>query len=216
MAAMPGFSGPEDDFYEANLTLTRAGRLEKEGDFKGALESSEKAARLLQALKQSSPDWNPSWIASKLENASQIRERVEPLAQKAPEPKKKEDHSLKPGEWRDVTFERAYKAHEQQQLAVRQAPPPRWQPRFPCLLPRHPNGSLPPAGVRRCASSSRRHPSFPDALRNPPGCLRRGRTTAAASASAVEGGRSWAQTPGLHVERDRDEGAVIFLPSKSH
>ena len=27
MAAMPGFSGPEDDFYEANLTLTRAGRL---------------------------------------------------------------------------------------------------------------------------------------------------------------------------------------------
>ena len=89
MAAMPGFSGPEDDFYEANLTLTRAGRLEKEGDFKGALESSEKAARLLQALKQSSPDWNPSWIASKLENASQIRERVEPLAQKAPEPKKK-------------------------------------------------------------------------------------------------------------------------------
>ena len=123
MAAMPGFSGPEDDFYEANLTLTRAGRLEKEGDFKGALESSEKAARLLQALKQSSPDWNPSWIASKLENASQIRERVEPLAQKAPEPKKKEDHSLKLGEWRDVTFERAYKAHEQQQLAVRQAPP---------------------------------------------------------------------------------------------
>lgn len=25
MTAMPGFSGPEDDFYEANLTLTRAG-----------------------------------------------------------------------------------------------------------------------------------------------------------------------------------------------
>ena len=46
MTAMPGFSGPEDDFYEANLTLTRAGRLEKEGDFKGALESSKKAARL--------------------------------------------------------------------------------------------------------------------------------------------------------------------------
>ena len=67
MTAMPGFSGPEDDFYEANLTLTRAGRLEKEGDFKGALESSKKAARLLQALKQSFPDWNPSWIASKLE-----------------------------------------------------------------------------------------------------------------------------------------------------
>ena len=58
MTAMPGFSGPEDDFYEANLTLTRAGRLEKEGDFKGALESSKKAARLLQALKQSFPDWN--------------------------------------------------------------------------------------------------------------------------------------------------------------
>lgn len=89
MTAMPGFSGPEDDFYEANLTLTRAGRLEKEGDFKGALESSKKAARLLQALKQSFPDWNPSWIASKLENASQIRERVELLAQKAPEPKRK-------------------------------------------------------------------------------------------------------------------------------
>ena len=122
MAALPGFSEPGDDFYEANLTLTRAGRLEKEGDFKGALESSKKAARLLQALKQSFPDWNPSWIASKLENASQIRERVELLAQKAPEPKK-EDHSLKPGEWRDVTFERAYKAHEQQQLAVRQVPP---------------------------------------------------------------------------------------------
>ena len=47
---------------------------------------------------------------------------MELLAQKAPEPKK-EDHSLKPGEWRDVTFERAYKAHEQQQLAVRQVPP---------------------------------------------------------------------------------------------
>lgn len=213
MTAMPGFSGPEDDFYEANLTLTRAGRLEKEGDFKGALESSEKAARLLQALKQSSPDWNPSWIASKLENASQIRERVELLAQKAPEPKK-EDHSLKPGEWRDVTFERAYKAHEQQQLAVRQVPPPRWQPRFPCLLPRHPNGSLPPAGVRRCASSSRRHPSFPDALRNLPGCLRRGRTTAAASASAVEGGRLGNKLL-LHVERDRDEGAVTFAFKKS-
>ena len=113
MAALPGFSEPGDDFYEANLTLTRAARLEKEGDFKGALESSEKATRLLQALKQSSPDWNPSWIASKLENASQIRERVEPLAQKAPQ-SRKEDYSLKPGEWRDVTFERAYKAHEQQ------------------------------------------------------------------------------------------------------
>ncbi|WP_418175941.1 hypothetical protein, partial [Akkermansia sp.] len=87
----------------------------------GALESSEKATRLLQALKQSSPDWNPSWIASKLENASQIRERVEPLAQKAPQ-SRKEDYSLKPGEWRDVTFERAYKAHEQQKLAVRQIP----------------------------------------------------------------------------------------------
>ena len=93
-------------------------------------------------------------------------------------------------------------------------PPPRWQPRFPCLLPRHPNGSLPPAGVRRCASSSRRHPSFPDALRNLPGCLRRGRTTAAASASAVEGGRL-GNKPLLHVERDRDEGAVTFAFKKS-
>lgn len=139
LTAMPGISGPEDTFYEANLSLTRAARLEKEGDYKAALESSRQAARLLQSLSQSSPDWNPSWVKGKMENAALIQERVEPLAQKAPA-SKKEDYSLKPGEWRDVTVERAYKAHQQQKLVVRQATAP----------------SPAPAAVREPVSSGRR------------------------------------------------------------
>lgn len=113
LAATTALGGPGDTFYEANLSLTRAARLEKEGDYKAALESGKKAAELLQSLKSSTPEWNPEWVAGKLDAAAQLQQRVEPLAQKAGE-SKKADYSLKPGERRDFTLQRAYKAHEQQ------------------------------------------------------------------------------------------------------
>lgn len=98
-------------------------RLEKEGDYKAALESGKKAAELLQSLKSSTPEWNPEWVAGKLDAAAQLQQRVEPLAQKAGE-SKKADYSLKPGERRDFTLQRAYKAHEQQKLIVGAVPAP--------------------------------------------------------------------------------------------
>ena len=44
LAATTAFGNPGDTFYEANLSLTRAARQEKEGDYKAALESGKKAA----------------------------------------------------------------------------------------------------------------------------------------------------------------------------
>lgn len=124
LLAVPAALGaPEDTFYEANLSLTRAARLEKEGDYKAALESGKKAAELLQALKTSTPEWNPDWVTGKLDAAAQLQQRVEPLAQKA-RGAKKEDYSLKPGEQRDFTLQRAYQAHERQKLAAGAVPVP--------------------------------------------------------------------------------------------
>lgn len=108
---------PNDDFYEANLSLSRATRQEKEGDFKSALESSKKAVQLLQDLKNPTPEWNPEWVDGKLKTATQLQQRIEPLAQKAADIKKA-DYSLKPGEQRDFTLQRAYRAHQQQKLVV--------------------------------------------------------------------------------------------------
>ena len=62
-------------------------------------------------------------MAGKLDAAAQLQQRVEPLAQKAGE-SKKADYSLKPGERRDFTLQRAYKAHEQQKLIVGAVPAP--------------------------------------------------------------------------------------------
>ena len=62
LAATTAFGNPGDTFYEANLSLTRAARQEKEGDYKAALESGKKAAQLLQSLKISEPEWNPEWV----------------------------------------------------------------------------------------------------------------------------------------------------------
>lgn len=101
LAATTAFGNPGDTFYEANLSLTRAARQEKEGDYKAALESGKKAAQLLQSLKISEPEWNPEWVAGKLDAAAQLQRRVEPLAQKAGAPKKA-DYSLRPGEQRDL------------------------------------------------------------------------------------------------------------------
>lgn len=123
LTATTALGDPGDTFYEANLSLTRAARLEKEGDYKAALESGKKAAQLLQTLKTSTPEWNPEWVAGKLDAAAQLQQRVEPLAQKAGEPKKA-DYSLKPGERRDFTLERAYKAHERQKLIAGAVPVP--------------------------------------------------------------------------------------------
>lgn len=123
LAATTALGDPGDTFYEANLSLTRAARLEKEGDYKAALESGKKAAQLLQTLKTSTPEWNPEWVAGKLDAAAQLQQRVEPLAQKAGE-SKKADYSLKPGERRDFTLERAYKAHERQKLITGAVPVP--------------------------------------------------------------------------------------------
>lgn len=117
LAAQPLLAEPSDTFFEASMALTRAARLEKEGDYKAAMENCQKASRILQTMKKESPDWNPSWVVGKLDNASQLQQKLEPLAKKAPAPKA-EDYSLKPGEWRDVTFERAYKAHDQKKFVV--------------------------------------------------------------------------------------------------
>lgn len=117
LASMTALGDAGDTFYEANLSLTRAARLEKEGDYKAAMESGKKAAELLQSLKSSTPEWNPEWVDGKLAAAAQLQQRVEPLAQKAGE-SKKTDYSLKPGERRDFTLQRAYKAHEQQKLVA--------------------------------------------------------------------------------------------------
>ena len=43
LAATTAFGNPGDTFYEANLSLTRAARQEKEGDYKAALESGKKS-----------------------------------------------------------------------------------------------------------------------------------------------------------------------------
>lgn len=123
LTATTALGDPEDTFYEANLSLTRAARLEKEGDYKAALESGKKAAELFQSLKSSTPEWNPEWVAGKLDAAAQLQQRVEPLAQKAGE-SNKADYSLKPGEQRDFTLQRAYKAHEHQKLVAGTVPPP--------------------------------------------------------------------------------------------
>lgn len=117
LTAMTASGDPGNTFYEANLSLTRAARLEKEGDYKAALENGKKAAELLQSMKKSAPEWNPSWVDGKLDAATQLRQRVETLAQKNTE-HKKQDYSLKPGEWRDVTMERAYKAHARQKMVT--------------------------------------------------------------------------------------------------
>ena len=121
LAATTAFGNPGDTFYEANLSLTRAARQEKEGDYKAALESGKKAAQLLQSLKISEPEWNPEWVAGKLDAAAQLQRRVEPLAQKAGAPKKA-DYSLRPVEQRDFTLQRAYKAHERQKTVVGTVP----------------------------------------------------------------------------------------------
>ena len=121
LAATTAFGNPGDTFYEANLSLTRAARQEKEGDYKAALESGKKAAQLLQSLKISEPEWNPEWVAGKLDAAAQLQRRVEPLVQKAGAPKKA-DYSLRPGEQRDFTLQRAYKAHERQKTVVGTVP----------------------------------------------------------------------------------------------
>ncbi|MCD8272263.1 hypothetical protein [Akkermansia sp.] len=121
LAATTALGDPGDAFYEANLSLTRAVRQEKEGDYKAALESGKKAAQLLQSLKTSAPEWNPEWVAGKLDTAAQLQRRVEPLAQKAGAPKKA-DYSLRPGEQRDFTLQRAYKAHERQKTVVGAVP----------------------------------------------------------------------------------------------
>lgn len=63
LAATTALGNPGDTFYEANLSLTRAARQEKEGDYKAALESGKKAEQLLQSLKTSEPGWNPEWVA---------------------------------------------------------------------------------------------------------------------------------------------------------
>ena len=123
LAATTALGGPGDTFYEANLSLTRTARLGQEGDYTAGLESGKKAAELLQSLQSSSPEWDPEWVAGKLDAAAQLQQRVEPLAQKAGE-SKKADYSLKPGERRDFTLQRAYKAHEQQKLIVGAVPAP--------------------------------------------------------------------------------------------
>lgn len=65
LAATTALGNPGDTFYEANLSLTRAARQEKEGDYKAALESGKKAEQLLQSLKTSEPEWNPEgWPAN--------------------------------------------------------------------------------------------------------------------------------------------------------
>ncbi len=156
------FGDPGDTFYEANISLTRAARLEKEGDFRAALESGKKAVQLLQALKTSAPEWNPEWVAGKLDAAAQLQRRVEPLAQKATA--KKADYSLKPGEQRDFTLQRAYKAHERQKLVASPVPVPlrRAEPgkkAAPVSSPRpeiravKPVSARPAAGYRRAAPS---------------------------------------------------------------
>lgn len=160
LAATTALGNPGDTFYEANLSLTRAARQEKEGDYKAALESGKKAEQLLQSLKTSEPGWNPEWVAGKLDAAAQLQRRVEPLAQKAGAPKKA-DYSLRPGEQRDFTLQRAYKAHERQKRLSEPflfSLPPTARKREKRLLP-----LLPPA--RKSAPSSRPLPGrnpFPE------------------------------------------------------
>ena len=142
LAATTALGDPGDAFYEANLSLTRAVRQEKEGDYKAALESGKKAAQLLQSLKTSAPEWNPEWVAGKLDAATQLQRRVAPLAQKAGTPKRA-DYSLRPGEQRDFTLQRAYKAHERQKTVVGAVPV------LPSPLGAQPGKTVIPASVSR-------------------------------------------------------------------
>ena len=157
LAATTALGNPGDTFYEANLSLTRAARQEKEGDYKAALESGKKAEQLLQSLKTSEPGWNPEWVAGKLDTAAQL--------QKAGPPKKA-DYSLRPGEQRDFTLQRAYKAHERQKTVVGTVPvlpsPHGTQPGktvVPASASRPEIRSVKPASARQESVSRRSVPS---------------------------------------------------------
>ena len=146
LAATTALGNPGDTFYEANLSLTRAARQEKEGDYKAALESGKKGDR-------------------HLDSAAQLQRRVEPLAQKAGAPKKA-DYSLRPGEQRDFTLQRAYKAHERQKTVVGTVPvlpsPHGTQPGktvVPASASRPEIRSVKPASARQESVSRRSVPS---------------------------------------------------------
>ncbi len=106
----------QDMFYDANIVLRRAARLEKEGDYKGAVENSQKAEQMFNAVKRMGSGGNSSWVDDKIKEATEINRRVKPLVGQ-PKKNQVENHSLKPGEVRDYTVERAYKAHDEGKTA---------------------------------------------------------------------------------------------------
>jgi Sec7-like guanine-nucleotide exchange factor len=107
---------PSDVFFEATMALNQAIRMEKNQDFKAAAESSREAQRILKQLKDRNPFWNPEWVSGKIKEAERLEKRVVSHMEQFPSPVK-QDYSLKPGEWRDHTMERAYKAHAQHKPA---------------------------------------------------------------------------------------------------
>ncbi len=106
----------QDMFYDANIILRRAARLEKEGDYKGAVENSRKAEQMFNTVKQMSSGGNSSWVDAKIKEAEEITRRSKPLMGK-PKKNQVENYSLKPGEHRDFTLKRAYKAHDEGKIA---------------------------------------------------------------------------------------------------
>ncbi len=130
--AVPSVLADEQDmFYDANITLMRATRLEKEQNYKEAVENGKKAAKMLKNLKSAHPDWNPSWVDGKLNEAQAVVNRATPLISKTVE-HKQVDLSLKPWESPDLTLERAYEAHKSGKIAAKPYSPPdrpRYAPR---------------------------------------------------------------------------------------
>lgn len=107
-----GYSAPADHFHEATVAISKANRLEKSGKITEAQQALQEAKSALQRLKNEDTHWFPDWVRGKESDIDSMAERLK-SAPKAQPTTTKTDYSLKPGEWRDVTIERAYKAHDE-------------------------------------------------------------------------------------------------------
>ncbi len=104
-----GNGAPEDYFHEATVAISKANRLEKAGKIAEARQALQEAKSALKKLKGEDSHWFPDWVSAKESDINTIADRLNSAPTLAPA--NEVNYSLKPGEWRDVTIERAYKAH---------------------------------------------------------------------------------------------------------
>lgn len=111
-----GHSVPADYFHEATVAISKANRLEKAGKIAEAKQALQEAKSALKKLKEEDSHWFPDWVSTKESDINTIADRLKSAPSLAPV--KEVNYSLKPGEWRDVTIERAYKAHAEGRVEI--------------------------------------------------------------------------------------------------